>query len=1413
MKKRASLILMILLVLALAVTLAACDPADNNDDGKTSYTLSFHMNGVGEDMTVVAERGEDISAKLPNLSDNQNYYFGGWYRDAEFTQAADLPESMPGGDRSYWAKWLVHYSVSAYLQPLSLSHELADYEKSSAGSSVYSAVKGESVTLASSQVPKIEGFLPTNATLSFELAKKDNDIKLYYDRVAVNVSYDHNLGDEAVKGFMPSRTLYFGQTFKVEENAYVATGHRFNGWALSAAGGSPDDLIDPDDELTVGATDIVLYAQWSDPDYTDAFGSEDCVFYADGKLIYVRGGREFDVTADPTDETKFTVKIGEGTLKGKFDFRRAMFALFREDMQGEFKYYDYNLEAVDDAETLTLDGYFGATYVGNGQSVSGFYLDYYGAYAFIPDDGDSGFVFDLDEAQNKNVFLMMGEETGEFLQINPFDSVREGYQDDFLLYLDGFGAATWIDTYHKEYYYGTYRVEKAYSSGSRVSGHKIALSIVNDDGFIFGSNDDETKGKEVKFNVYTLSGYFNNPVFYKEVTDAMGEYTGDSGTLTLDGFGFWDDSAKYVDGEGTEHLGNYTTRHSYIFGLYVEVELDADKPANQRLRFAATLKNDDMSFSLLPEGFEEYLHIYQDPERADGHPLYSDPILVLYSAEFAAADAPEGVEVPNGAKVADLYARLDAEGAPQRVATGFYTAESFVRANDGQQMFCYTFVRTGVLAQGISERDLFSVAVVVGLITLSDNAEPYECYYIYEKEGEAQFTVYNEIENGKLTGGKLYALNDGGGALEFSSIYVDAEGNVLQGRFSCGESEFSSALGESTDVKYGSFMINERNGFNVKVSGSMMLTFERVDQFPSGYHEVNDVYMYSGDTSLILAANGVAAYRTYSQEGTSDSVLVGTVVGTYRESGQTPFGDTIYLFTPNQGQSGESFAFVLQKDYAYGGFTIPSYHRYYGDNDKYSVSYELTGGGSLILDGFWFKGCYVAPNGVRYEGLCQYEDENKDMLWLEVTDAADSSDVGKSIFIEIGAKGYTRLDDAYGSYTLVDWNLFDYDVTVTMDGKGGLTMTSYVGAIVATGSYSLVNSETNEYRLALTADGKGASVQVMLAQTSSEDLCIVCGQDTMGLYISDAMEMLYFDGYNAASWYVNPYGYSYVAGLYLFDESFGLLQLYYNGVVREYITFTYDATKRTFKHYTLDSSLYGVYFTEDMSSRIGIGEIVEFDDLPAYGIFREDTLYCYTEDDNKLVARRLVLSQNGLTRYDEDNVAKEYKKTESENFSFENGKNTLAFDYSEIQLDVGRSDEYGHYHGPAKLNGHDCYISEYRGYDDAGALSEKRFFITYTGEAPDFHYVYFEVEFSLTDNTFSFKEGREYNNGEMTLVLSEGYANEMQNHSFALLLKEDGSFVFGKLEAAEDGKQTFTGSSEQYEAQVKLNEDGSFTIE
>jgi uncharacterized protein (TIGR02145 family)/uncharacterized repeat protein (TIGR02543 family) len=138
----------------------------------------------------------------------------------------------------------------------------------------------------------------------------------------VHISFSKNY--TSATGSMPVQTYTSGKAIKLPENTFVNLGYKFSGWATTASG--PVEYKD-NDEITMGAEDLLLFAVWADgnsvtPPVIAHAPSQLIAGKADTLLFAVDNSSRPDpltislITKSPLDPSVFSiVPTGPDTIK------------------------------------------------------------------------------------------------------------------------------------------------------------------------------------------------------------------------------------------------------------------------------------------------------------------------------------------------------------------------------------------------------------------------------------------------------------------------------------------------------------------------------------------------------------------------------------------------------------------------------------------------------------------------------------------------------------------------------------------------------------------------------------------------------------------------------------------------------------------------------------------------------------------------------------------------------------------------------------------------------------------------------------------------------------------------------------------------------------------------------------------
>ena len=247
MKKFRSLFLSLVLVLAMCIGLVAC-----NGGTPTSYTLTFDMNGQGEQVQAQV-LGIDEIPSIPTKPEAEGYKFDGWFIDTEYSDYYYFDEPLEKNTTIY-AKW-------TKLKKVSFVTNVSDIFVPNAYLEVGNLVNLPSQGSMVSAGKKFVGWFADEAcTLAFnaQTTPITQDVTIYAKWTPYyKVTFDRNGRGSASS--TPKVQEYFADGSKVvEPKDMEANGYKFLGWSTEENG--KNNLWDFDAELTQS---ITLYAQWA----------------------------------------------------------------------------------------------------------------------------------------------------------------------------------------------------------------------------------------------------------------------------------------------------------------------------------------------------------------------------------------------------------------------------------------------------------------------------------------------------------------------------------------------------------------------------------------------------------------------------------------------------------------------------------------------------------------------------------------------------------------------------------------------------------------------------------------------------------------------------------------------------------------------------------------------------------------------------------------------------------------------------------------------------------------------------------------------------------------------------------------------------------------------------------------------
>ena len=1114
---------------------AACSPGS---DGKATLTLQAGEGGTLSETTYEVPKGASLSDFLDDIVPNaeQGLTFAGWFNGSEAIAEGDV---MPEAGLTLTAKYYAEYTVRIYLEQAGGGYSDPQIETGRA----FYREPFEYVPTFEFGANDPHYVLDASAAnvLSTQQLGKNEVFTVYLARESVFVYYDPALpaGTECAGTIGAVKGRYGGTVVLADGGDFLPPArYRFEGWS-EEKGGEVQHAAG--EEVVLNGT-LHLYAVWN-VGYTDRFGGADVIFRSSSEenaVILVRGGREF---YGELAGGMFTFDVPNGEQLAGVLYESTFAYLRLGGIEGEYT------QAGKDGK-LTVDEYNNAVYeAGSARSEGRLVYDpSVGDYTFLLANGERAFRCRFPEGAG-SVFEIGGEEAGQYMDFffvsDDLDS--EGY----LLFLNGYGEAELLDP-AMQTFNGTYTVENE----TEWEDGTVTYFVSAD----FGAQ---------AFRFYTL--YLDETMSGFFFSDGLeGEYTAEGGTLVLDGFGVFADSAIWTEGSSVLR-GKYSIARSDLFG--------------DILTLTSASSDEERKFQL-GDGT-------CTPVGADTLPLYElrrlrlvgamslpvDPLLALYGT-------PQG----EGFR-AELYTR-GTDGRYQLAARGTYTEEEL-----GYNLYLSTFKRTEpVLVSGADIPEEFTY--LVGGIAYENVSE--EVYYVMESDGVKQYTVFNE-RNGK---GSMWVQ-----PLPMGSLYFAPDGAVYQGTFYDNVQHQDFGGMRTFHFRY----INFETGAFTTLSCEAFeengnYTYELIEETPVALFRM-DAY---GAPELFasLALDG-KEHAVYTDENGKD------ISASYEESGFTPFGDKTYTLTATE----LSLDFIRGTYYeVYSDSMVDVYYIY--DAETAGI-YTSATGESLQLDGYYRAGFTTGAG----------ETEGTYFLSEDGTAIDFMSEDGTQYYFLLEGSALTVLGVEYGDWDMVDDSYASLNYTAHFDGLGGVVFEvggrEFEGSYSITGEYGglpvcLVSVDLG--------NGKESFSVSFMQLITGDRFCVLLNKDAFGAFVAEDWSVLVLDGYGYGVYY-GADGSAGRKGIYtVYDGEKGFLRFVFSGQYTESISVVLDKAAMRFEVQHYENKTY--YADDFSGIRFGEGGEVDLLGEVGYYFVKdgEATAYFLT-DGNAYTARPIFAPSAESVQY------------------------------------------------------------------------------------------------------------------------------------------------------------------------------------
>ena len=1183
--RKSILILLTTLALALFAALgAACGRAK-------TYTLTLDANGgtMSASSTLELKEGANVYDAVKGIvPEKGGLIFGAWFEGESELSAS---RTMPAAPLTLVARYKVGYTVEVYLQSGSEYVRTSQYEYAGA------EYVGKSFSAAA---PIIEGYelraSHANGVSTLVLSEdaSENVFKFFYiaaDTYRITYNANAPTGTTA-SGNMADTYVEADGTAVVAENAFSVEGYRFAGWSTSRGGSV---RYAAGDVVTLSGS-LALYAVW-DMGYPDRFGGHDIVYLPQterGVVILSRGQAEFRGTA-AGNELTFELPNGE-TLRGRIFSDMGVFAFANEALAGTYAYCSayHNPEDPEDSykpsstDTLVIDEFGTATHfyldetagavsdkgaiIGNAAS---------GEYLFLITEGaaaGSGFVFITGETEGVKTFSTSFGEGGIYYEFLTGDGVS-GYFGESNIYLDGYGNIF----FYNFIFSGVYWINEMYSNGSDFYIYRINATL----------QDNSYNQARDLLGYETVDGYFSLTFYtiplsetdygYVEPKVEAGEYGASSGggTLELDGFRMFPDSAAYTDEAGNVSKGAYSvyaTPESELL-IYFTVYDSSNLSAGSELIFRIARGEDGVMRFTREESETEIAYILLE----DGAFSYQT-VLVIYNDESA--------EVAGARRASLLVELTSGQSDYVRAAEGYVTEQVLAGGNAS----VFNFVRTEL--NGSFE---LPTAFSFMLANASDTSYFYRAvYFVFSYAyGDVTENRYTEIADASGSGAKIWYMNVGVNSI--GSIYFDAYGDAYAGGFLVDTSSYYFG-------NVGTFIfVNPNTGaveyryFELELGGNgLPVYFTEISGLEYPAYGMAADGSVDGTVHLIVRGNEALWSANGFSVDANDIIRV-----KLNRAGFTANGDEI---TELENEEGIVILSVVL-DYIsyldiYEYVDIWVYYTYRAAADG---EFTSSNGEKLVVDGY--RGAtYTNASGRPAFGTFTLSGDGKVITF--------TSESGEVLLFGLDGASFRLLDGVYGSYPIY---YFGEWYTFTFDGAGNVT--ARIGNILqGDGVYNVLNAAAMEVRIFIELGGEMNTLTAALGY----DGLVVLDEKTRGLFVGDDWSVLYLDGYGSGTYHAA-------------DGSAGLI-VYYDVISAEdgfvavrdeefgYYNFLLNVERHSFSRpvaFTRDIT----YYAEDFSALAfsADGEVY-LENSPGYYSILGNTVRLYVQEGDSGYYRTIDLN-------------------------------------------------------------------------------------------------------------------------------------------------------------------------------------------